>query len=132
MARGKEIAARHAREPYSNFEDRLELLARYCDIRRPSMAWGSSDIYRDVFTVERIDKNMVAKINGETVAAEVHGPAYPTEQFIAQCVLAVGALIPPDWVPDYSRETQHKMDERKRRDAARAHVIDWKKYPNGI
>lgn len=78
-----------------------------------------------------VGKNKVAYINNEQIAAEVYGPAFPSDTFTAQCILAVNALIPPDLVPDYSPEKQAKIDERKRRDAQRAHIIDWKKYPDG-
>lgn len=130
MARGREIAARHAAEvaPAKTREDRLELIARYEDIHIPGL---QGDVRR-AFTVTRKGKNMVAILNGEEIAAEVHGPAFPTDQFVAQCALAVAALVPTEWVPMYSPARRRQIEERKRRDELRKHVIDWKKYPNGI
>ena len=129
MARGREVAARHAAENGPKpLEERLEILARYVEIRDPASTHGR---HKHPFHLVHEGKNKVAYINNERIAAEVTGPAFPSDSFTAQCILAVNALIPPEWVPDYSPEKQAKINERKRRDEARKHVIDWKKYPDG-
>lgn len=132
MARGREIAARHADAPKRTLEERQELLARYENIVLPKSGLMASAAQHYPFRICYEGKNKVAKIDGETIAAEVYGPAWPSDTFVAQCALAVAALIPSEFVPDYSAARQAQINERKRRDEARKHIIDWKKHPNGI
>jgi hypothetical protein len=132
MARGREIAARHANTPKRTLEDRQELLARYESIVLPKSGLMVTAAGHYPFRICYEGKNKVAKIEGETIAAEVYGPAWPSDTFVAQCALAVSALIPSEFVPDYSAARQAQINERKRRDEARKHIIDWKKHPNGI
>ncbi len=134
MARGREIAARHAAEaaPQKTLEDRLELLARYESIVAPKVGVMATAAQHFPFRLTYEGKNKVARIEGEYICGEVWGPAFPTDQFVATCVLAVNALIPPDWVPQYSQQRLAAIATRQRRDVARTHVVDWKEYPDGM
>jgi hypothetical protein len=131
MARGKEIAARHAAIAKKPLEERREIIARYEAIVQPKTGVMATAAQHYPFKLVFEGKNKVAYLNDEQIAAEVYGPSFPSDVFTCQCILAVNSLIPPEWVPDYSPEKQAAMNERKRRDEARSHVIDWKKYING-
>lgn len=132
MARGREIAARHADAPKRTREEREELLARYESIVLPKSGQMATAAQHYPFKLTYEGKNKVARIDGEYICGEVWGPAWPSDTFVAQCALAVAALIPSEFVPDYSAARQAQINERKRRDEARKHIIDWKKHPNGI
>lgn len=123
MARGREIVERLAAEiaPQKTREDHLELLARYEAIK------SQNGFAPKPFEVVWFGKNRVAKVYGEPVAAEVYGPAFPSDQFVAQCALAVAALIPANEVPDYSPVRARQLEERKRRDEQRRTQGQWRR-----
>lgn len=132
QARGREIAARHAAEiaPQKTLEEKNELLARYREIR--DHYWVAS-LKAARFTIEPDEHgNNIAWLDGERVAGERRGPAFPSDMFVAQCALAVNALVNPADVPDYSAARRLQIEERERRNAYRnSTTSQWKQlYDN--
>lgn len=123
QARGREIAARHAAEiaPQKTAAEKAELLARYKEIRT-----YDERLPRFTITFDARGNNR-ATLDGVEIAAERRGPSFPSDMFVANCALAVGALVNPADVPDYSKARKHHIEERKRRDEyKRATVGQWK------
>lgn len=128
QAQGREIAARHAAEiaPQKTAAEKAELLARYCEIQNENWTMPGGVRYR--FKIEQ-DKhgNNRATLDGVEIAVERRGPTFPSDMFVANCALAVGALVNPAYVPDYSSGRRYQIEGRKRRDEyKRTTVGQWK------
>jgi hypothetical protein len=110
MARGAEIAARHRAQnaPEYDRRDREHTIRRLC-------------LSRKMFTKGR-GADVVAFVDDIEVAVERLGPAWPSEVFVANCMLAVAALKGTAGIPDYAPDY-----ERKRRDEQRSYVTNWSK-----
>lgn len=131
QARGREIAARHAAEiaPQKTAAEKTELLERYKEIRyrQGTDSFGNPVETRRFDIVFDARGNNRATLDGVEIAAERRGPSFPSDMFVANCALAVGALVNPADVPDYSKARKHQIEERKRRDEyKRATVGQWK------
>lgn len=109
MARGAEVAAR-IRAQNAPEHDRRE---REHTVRRLCLA--NKLITHEVLNAHKCTCDVVALVDGDEVARERMGPAWPSESFVARCVLAVSALKGMDDVPDYAPESE----ERRRRDEYR-------------
>lgn len=120
MRRGAEVAARHAAEvaPVRLRDERAEIIQRLVDSGKLHIMVRG--------------KNMVAYLtsmkHGDPLAAEVHGPSWPTEQFTANCILGVEALVGWSDIPDESKQQRAANAERRRLDEAREKVASsgWK------
>lgn len=110
MARSDFRTARHRAQDASEHDrrDREHVVRRLC-------------LSRKMFTKAR-GADVVAFVDDFEVAAERLGPAWPSEVFVANCMLAVAGLKGMAGIPDYAPD-----DERKRRDKQRSYVTNWSK-----
>jgi hypothetical protein len=103
MARGAEIAARHRAQDATEHDrwDREHMIRRLC-------------LGGKMFIKDR-GADVVAFIDDVEVVAERLGPAWPSEVFVANCMLAVAGLKGMGGIPDYAPENE----ERARKDEYR-------------
>lgn len=130
MARGREVAAKNAvKEGFpadAEQSTRLETLRCYEE---------AGKIQLRNYNETPDDGNYTAFCNGHKVASERFGPAYPSESFMANCALAVGALAGYEGIPEKSTfQKRHEAagNDRQRKDEARTHVYNWKNDPAGL
>ncbi len=124
MRRGAEVAARHdARHdaevaPVRLREERVEIIRRLTDSGKLHIMVRGKNVFAYLSSMKQ----------GDHIAAEVNGPAYPTEQFTANCILAVEALAGWSDIPDESKTKAAQMSERRRLDAQRQQIAanGWK------
>jgi hypothetical protein len=111
MRRGAEVATRHEAEvaPVRLREDRAEILARLVTAKKLHIMVRGKNKFAYLSEVRL----------GDHIAAEVDGPAFPSEQFTANCILAVEALAGWSDIPDESPQRAVAMSERRRRDTQR-------------
>lgn len=121
MARGAEIAARIRAQnaPEHDRRDREHTIRRLCA--------STKMMTKRLVNTSRHTADIAAYVDDVEVARERMGPTWPSERFVANCVLAVAALKSLEGVPDYAPETE----ERRRRDEYRnrmgAQIPPWSK-----
>lgn len=131
MARGAEVAARHAAEELyrhgidaatAEVLERREVLQRWIEARKMRIVTTEAN-------------NNTAWVADVPVCSERAGPAFPSVSYIAQVGLAIGALDSFDGVQeqsvkkrDQTMEDARKRDERKRRDEYRKHQDQWRRF----
>lgn len=115
MARGREIAARHREQlgPEYDRREREHTIRRLCAANK---MWTKRNDHGDV----------EAYVDDIKVAAERLGPAWPSEVFVANCVLAATAIKGNEGIPEYA-----PTEDRAQRDARRAHMGQWKAANEG-
>jgi hypothetical protein len=112
MARGAEIAARIRAQnaPEHDRRDREHTVRRLCLSNKLRTS--------DVMNPQNHTLDVVAYVDDIEIVRERMGPAWPSENFVANCTLAVAALKSLEGVPDYAPENE----ERRRRDQYRAQM----------
>jgi hypothetical protein len=145
MRRGAEISARWAEHEKANHPDeaveaRREIIRRWeegCKVQIVNHFEKRVNIASDTEGWnggERHVPNKAAVVNGVEVAIERFGPSWPSEQYVAQVALAIGAMSSFDGVPEMSlkkrneaEERARALQERARRDEYRKQQSQWKK-----
>ena len=138
MRRGAEIAARWAERekaarPDEAIEARREIIRRWEEGRKVNIVRSAPRA--EAFSEIDIIHDRRAIVNGVDVAIERYGPSWPSEQYVAQIALAIGAMAGFDGVPDMSSVKRGQdeararyLQERVRRDEYRARQSWWKDH----
>lgn len=134
MRRGAEVQAKHAARSLRDrpddvvIEQRRETLRRWADAGKVRLVNKGEPIYSSgERTYVYYDK--VAVVEYVEVAAEQYSASWPSEHFVAQVALAIGAMADFNDLPEKSSELRERearakklLDERARRDEMRKHV----------
>jgi hypothetical protein len=146
MARGREIAARHAAEAAPEVEraSRQEVLDRYVEGKKIYLAYDKNgNIHAFIWVLDagparhgghpapRLTAIGTLYEDDPPVASERKGPAFPSDGFIARCSLAVMGVAGMGGVPEMSREHRARLEERARRDKLREPLGQWKRLNEG-
>lgn len=136
MARGAEIAERHRLEaeaiaignaPDPEVEERREVLRRWEDANKVHFV-------RQAHATNQME--VTAWVSDCAVAMEIYSKQWPSVVFVGRCGIAIAAMENFDNVPSTSARTRERdakaaqaLQERKRKDEARAKVHNWSKDP---
>lgn len=128
MRRGAEVQAKHAARSLLDrpddvvIEQRRETLRRWADAGKVRLVNKGEPIYSS-------GDDKVAVVKDIEVAAERYSASWPSEHFVAQVALAIGAIADFNDLPEKSSELRERearakklLDERARRDEMRKHV----------
>ncbi len=129
MRRGAEVVARHAAdELYRHGIDAATHIVM--ERREVLQRWLES---RKVHFITTPEGNRIAYVADEPIIGERLGPAFPSESYVAQVGLAIGALDTFRGVPEHSekkkmeiRNHERQAADSKHRDAARKRQSQWR------